>query len=140
MTIRLRDRGLDRALRKAVSNLQNLAPIWDDIGQEAVDSIQKTFDHEGRPEKWIEWSTGYGNWRAHKKPGKILTISGRLRNSITYEAQSTSVIVGTNTEYAATHNFGDKKRGIPQREFMVIQDSDWPKFISIIEEHILGHF
>ena len=56
--------------------------------------------------------------RAVKGRSRILSNTGRLRNSIKARNTRTEAIVGTNTRYAAIHNFGYPKRNIPQRRFM----------------------
>lgn len=44
--------------------------------------------------------------RAQEEGGQTLSLTRRLRNSITYRATPTSVEVGTNVVYAAIHQFG----------------------------------
>jgi phage gpG-like protein len=73
--------------------------------------------------------------------GKILLDRGFLRSSITGEGggrgkapagfsrgralvEARRVVIGTNVVYAATHQFGDARRGIPARPFLVVQDED----------------
>ncbi len=152
--LKLHKEDLDKALAKVERSAKDMHLVWEDIGAEAVDSVQENFDAEGRPEKWVKWSTQYGNWRVkkagkarksrskkrgrHSGEEKILTLSGRLRHSITAQAHRNSVLIGTNVSYAAAHNYGYKS--IPQREFLVIQDHDWIKFAAIVEEHIAGDF
>lgn len=41
--------------------------------------------------------------------GKTLTKTARLKNSISAKASDTGFAVGTNTIYAATHQFGDRR-------------------------------
>lgn len=47
--------------------------------------------------------------RADSEGGKTLTKSAVLKNSINAQSDSTGAAVGTNTVYAATHQFGDKR-------------------------------
>ena len=56
--------------------------------------------------------------KAVKGRPKILQNTGRLKRSILARNTKTEAIVGTNTKYAATHNFGDLNRNIPKRKFM----------------------
>ena len=56
--------------------------------------------------------------RAVKGRAKILSNTGRLKRSVLARNTKTEAIVGTNVKYAATHNFGDPTRNIPQRRFM----------------------
>jgi phage gpG-like protein len=61
---------------------------------------------------------------------KILEDTGRLRRSVTarqgpgsiWRRTDKTAFTGTNLVYAATHQHGDKKRGIPARPFAVVSD------------------
>lgn len=44
--------------------------------------------------------------------------------SITPDFDETSAMVGTNKIYAATHQFGDPNRNIPERSFLELTDGD----------------
>jgi len=151
---------LRRQLADAQRRALNLKPAMEDIGEEWLISIRETFDAEGRPERWeprkprTGWARLGGKRKASKKRGglrakakrkaagmKILTATARLRRSITRRATSKYVEVGSNLDYAATHQFGrntGKGAPIPARPYLEFQDSDWPKFESILEEHIVG--
>jgi phage gpG-like protein len=158
MRITIEATKLQRQLDEARRNAIDLGPALEDIGEEWLISISQNFDAEGRPDKWqrlkpaTKWSRLGGKRKATKKRGgmraaarrkasgmKILTRSARLRRSITKRADSNGVEVGTNLIYAATHQFGrtsGKGAPIPERPFLLIQDGDWSKFESILEEHI----
>ena len=59
-----------------------------------------------------------GRWKPLKyRKGPILQDKGTLRLSINYGYDSKGAMVGSNLIYAATHNYGDKERGIPRRRF-----------------------
>lgn len=53
-----------------------------------------------------------------------LRDTGRLAGSLMTRTSDTEAVVGTNVVYAATHQFGDKKRNIPKREFLYINDEE----------------
>jgi phage virion morphogenesis protein len=133
--------GLRRAER--VLSMGGEKAMWADIGEEAVQSVQKNFDQEGRPKKWKDWSVEYGEWRqAHRGEAngeeKILSLSGVLRNSINARPYARRVVIGTNVEYAATHQFG--RGAIPARPYLMVQPEDYTEFGLIIEEHIADAF
>ena len=100
-------RRLRRALKKAENAAVNMKDVWEDIGEELLQSVQANFDAEGRPTRWPALNAQY---KAQRKPGKILTLGSHLRNSITPKASTTKVVVGTNLEYAAIHQFGGKTK------------------------------
>lgn len=56
--------------------------------------------------------TGSGPTSTYKKP------SGDGGQQQIFETISNGVVVGTNVPYAASHNYGDSKRGIPKRQFL----------------------
>ena len=78
--------------------------------------------------------------RRRKGPGvggvRILQDTGRLKSSIVAESNRDEAIAGTNTLYAATHQFGRGK--IPAREFMYINDSEAITLIDFVANEILG--
>lgn len=102
----------DKEFREGVQRLVKLLTgsqqwkMWEDIGEQLMQSVQANFDAEGRPVKWKTWSTRYGAWRSKKKPGKILTLASHLRNSINYKVDANGVIAGTNLIYSAIHQLG----------------------------------
>jgi phage virion morphogenesis protein len=149
--------GLSQALRRLMARCKDLRPAWEVVGMDLLRSVDRNFDTEGRPSAWDPWSPAYGGWRAEKKPGKILTLDGRLRRSITSEPDGAGVTLGTNVVYAPVHQFGlrrgvrvkgvKRKRArskgygrilIPARPFLVVQDSDWPKIEKTIGDFLAG--
>ena len=68
---------------------------------------------------WKALTASYAATKAEAKPGVgLLEFAGDLRDSINIAQSGDSGEVGTNRIYAATHQFGDSSRGIPQREYM----------------------
>ncbi|MEW5763711.1 MAG: phage virion morphogenesis protein [Acidobacteriota bacterium] len=62
-------------------------------------------DPDGRP--WEPLSPGYAAWKAGRSSGKILSLHGPLRDSLTHEVVSTEEArVGSGLVYAAIHQFG----------------------------------
>lgn len=87
--------------------------------------------------------------------GKTLVDSGRLRNSINVRSSASGVEVGTNTVYAAIHQFGGpisaksaswlvfnvggqtvrkKSVNIPARPYLGVSDEDEKEIKSMIDE------
>lgn len=67
-------------------------------------------------EAWPEWSPLYAATRHGNQD--LLQSEGHLVDSIQSIPGFGQAEIGSNLIYAATHQFGDAKRGIPQREFM----------------------
>ena len=59
---------------------------------------------------------------------KILQNTGRLKRSIRSRNTKTEAIIGTNVKYAAVHNFGSRKKNIPQRRFMGLSSGQRLKY------------
>lgn len=86
----------------------NRHALMKDIAQglrsSTMDRFRSTKSPEGKP-----WEPSI---RAQEGQGLTLTHTTRLKNSIKSEADATGAAVGTNTIYAATHQFGDESRTI----------------------------
>jgi len=140
--------------------LKGLKPrtVLQAFGAWMLGSVAENFRAQGRPEKWkaLKFETlkarfMRGNRRRKNKRwvrtpaamrffagAKILMDSGRLANSIGFAVKGNQVEIGTNLIYAATHQFGDKKRNIPARPFLVFQDRDVEEFAGMIEDWMMG--
>jgi len=107
----------------------SLTPLLEQLGSIIQDAIGDNFAEEGRP-SWqpLKASTikernklGY--------TGPILQRTGKLKRSITRKVGPNYVVVGTNLEYAAIHNFGgpcgkNHSVDMPKREFVTLTDLD----------------
>lgn len=123
-------RVLRRRLRRAAKPDMLLA--WAEVGEIVLNSVQRNFDAEGRPKRWPRRKR-----QTRQTIGKkVLTVTGRLRNSIHSVPSARQVRVSSNVVYAATHNFG--RDPIPQREFLLVQQEDEGPIAKALEEGILG--
>lgn len=78
---------------------QNTKPAMEAVGRYLLYRIQMGFRTSRDP--WGE------AWKPPKfRFGQPLRDTGRLRNSISYQAADEEVTVGTNLKYAAVHQFG----------------------------------
>lgn len=111
---------LGRMARKA----QNLTRPMREITQLMLAETEKNFDTEGANagEKWEQWSE---KWRIRRLKmgygsGKIGTLRGDLRKSLTRQVTKTSATVGTNKVYAKAFHFGNpNSKEKVGRQFMV---------------------
>ncbi len=113
-------------------------PLLDAIGalivSQTEDRIARTKTSPGEI-PWPALSTAYA--KRKKKGGGILELSGDLRDSLVHLVTGkTSVRIGTNLIYAATHQFGDPSRNIPQREFLGISAMNEMKINELVEEWV----
>ena len=104
---------------------------------------------------WPEWSTPYQllvenrQEAAEKKAGRtsrgphhtMLRDSGALYDSITHNVLmgglAGAVQVGSNLVYAATHQYGDETRGIPQREFIGLSDENRHELDQLVRDYVV---
>ncbi|WP_419740184.1 phage virion morphogenesis protein [Ruegeria sp.] len=92
------------ALAERLGDASDLADLHDAIGALLADGVQRRFiaakDPDGTP--WVESDRA----KAGARGGRTLTDTGRLQHSITWSVEADGVLVGTNVEYAAIHQFG----------------------------------
>ncbi len=144
------DEEFEKLLGKIVKKSGNAKPAWEIAGQVVLNSVQKNFEDQGRPEKWKRLSratllssagknakTKKGRFRKsaqRKIKAKEILINrgfnGGLLGSINSKATQHSAVVGSPKIYAAIHNNGgkagrNKNVVIPKREYLLIQDEDW---------------
>ena len=97
-------------------------------------SVNKTFKKQGRP-KWKALKEKTAKRRRKGKRGgrshMILLDTGRLKRTVTatgpnsvFRQKGSVIEFGTNLKYGPTHQFGDRSRKIPKREFLKIYDED----------------
>ncbi|MGJ5203636.1 phage virion morphogenesis protein [Bradyrhizobium sp. HKCCYLR20261] len=93
---------VENTIAGAISRLSNPQPMFEDIGLALVTSTHHRFDRSKAP----DGSPWPPSLRVVQRGGKTLILSSRLYRSITFQASSTQVEVGTNVIYAAIHQFG----------------------------------
>lgn len=122
---------LDRAIAElaALGNPRVVSVAAANVAQAVVAEVQLGFRKQQDPygAAWAPLKRDRArNKKAAKKngkssKGKILRDTGRLANSITGRASSNQVVVGTNVEYAAYHQYGTRymadRRILPMMQF-----------------------
>ncbi len=104
-TITLDNSELRRRLEYAAAKLEQPTELTAAISNSFLTVVDDNFESEGRP----AWAGLSLVTLAKRKAGKILTQSGRLRNSIQGFHSADEAGVGTNLIYAATQQFGAKQ-------------------------------
>lgn len=142
--VEIRDEVVVRAFQRLEGVMDNTTPVMAAIGTGLVGSTHRRFltqtDPEGAP--WVALNPDY---RAMKRNSRILTETGRLRDSMTSRPGPDQVVVGTNVISAAVHQFGAtivprnashlvfrlasgvvlaKSVTVPARSFLGINDDD----------------
>lgn len=115
----------------------DVEPLLEGLGAEVESQTRRRIQSDKASpsgEPWDGWSEAYAETRHSGQ--SLLQSLGPLLNSISYQVQGDSVLVGSPLIYAATHNFGDPKRGIPQREFLGVEGQDFEDLIGICEDYL----
>lgn len=86
------------AVGRAVAEIADTQRLAEEIGEALVSGTQDRFEAGESPDGTP--------WAPTARGGQILVDTGRLRNSVGYEASPAMVAVGTNATYAPTHQFG----------------------------------
>lgn len=163
LTYEFNDSGVRNLLAQLRNRAESMAPIMQRIGNEIVSDVALNFEGEHDPwgRKWRPLSERTLRSRLKKnkknftKKGKlsaqgsrtlaagfqILNDTGDLKNSISaqVDAGGNGVTVGTNIDYAATHQFGRGR--IPARPFMPIRNgqADLPAELSRSIVQLITH-
>ncbi len=105
ISVTIVDKEVQRAFEQLVGLMQHTRPVMAAIGVGLVGSTHMRFITQTDPDG-VAWRSLNPEYAKTKRNTRILTESGRLRNSINSRPSDHSVLVGTNTIYAAVHQFG----------------------------------
>lgn len=101
----LKDSGVIKGFNGLLLLFRNTRPMMAAIGTGLVASTHMRFVTQTSPDGQA-WAPLNPLYAAGKRNARILTESGRLRNSINDQAGNDWVRIGTNVVYAAAHHFG----------------------------------
>lgn len=115
----------------------DIGPLLEGVGMEVETQTRRRLQDDkaaadGSP--WPEWSADYA--RTRHSGHSLLQGEGHLQGSITYEVRGDSVLVGSPLVYAATHQYGDPARSIPQREFLGLAGEDYEAVVTLVEDYL----
>ena len=96
------------AALRSVDTAGAMSAIAEGLRTSTVERFDKSMSPEGK-----KWKTSV---RARDTGGKTLIKTSNLRNSIRSESDRSGMAVGTNTVYAATHQFGADRLIKPKRK------------------------
>jgi phage virion morphogenesis protein len=155
LTISWREEAVVAALRDLAATLKHPKRVMADIGRSLRASTLERFRTERDPDDraWIP-----SRRRAEGSPRPTLTLSARLRSSISSRATDSEVRIGTNVIYAATHQFGGTIRPktakalvfalpsgqwvqakavtIPARPFLGVSADDRQEIVAIVRDAV----
>jgi len=127
-------KSLTKAINKLLKQGQNLEPALREVGEYLVESTQQRFVDmqapDGSPWEPLELAT----IAKKKRPERILTESGTLADTLSYQLETDALLIGSNMEYAATHQFGRDE--IPARPFLGIAPFERDEVLNILHDHL----
>jgi phage virion morphogenesis protein len=103
--IRIEDRAVRAALQRLRLSLPtggSMKPAFTSIGRIVKTGTQRRFRQQRTPEG-VRWKPSQ---RVEREGGQTLRLSGRLQRSYTYQADESSVEIGSNVVYAGIQHFG----------------------------------
>lgn len=116
-----------QALAEIEARMLDMRPVLEVIGQDIRALVDDSFESESAPdgEKWASltektikrkraFNTGDGAF-------KILQEHGTLRGSINTQAESSSLLIGSNVPYSTAHQLGTDR--MPARPFLPFEES-----------------
>jgi len=149
ITISVNDKEVSQALHALKEKVIDLSPVLLKIGELIQESTEdrlnsgKNVDPTGKP--WVTLQPWYQEQKKRNQ-GKILSLNGHLADSINHDVvNGNTVVVGTNKEYAAIHQFGGVIRPKTSKGLaigVVNSDGDarlgWAKEVTIPARPFLG--
>lgn len=109
--IEVDDRSVMNALRQLQVNLSDMTPAMNSIGMEFEARVSRRFEDESDPKGrlWAPWKPATRNSYPKDGNAHILDRYGDMLDSLNYQADKGSVMVGFGVPYAAFHEYGTKK-------------------------------
>ena len=127
-----------KALNRLLKQGSDLAPAFRDIGEYLLESTQQRFVDmqapDGKP-----WEPLAPETLAKKtRTDKILPESGTLADTLNYQLGNNQLMLGSNLDYAATHQFGRDEAGIPARPFLGVAPFEKIEILDILRDHLMN--
>lgn len=105
ISVSIEDKGVQQAFNKLVWLMEDTTPVMGAIGTALAASTHMRFVSQTDPDG-AAWAALDPEYAKGKRNSRILTESGRLRDSINSAPGRDEVRVGTNVIYGAIHQFG----------------------------------
>lgn len=143
---------LQELFGRLMRHMADMTPVLAEIGEVVIESVQRNFEEHRAPDGTAWKPLAPATVAARAKKGRsaedILILNRILMGSLHLDAHPDRVEVGTNTEYAAVHQFGIGERSvigsrrrmpaIPARPFLGVRDEDWPEIRAAVLDYIVS--
>src|SRR4030065_2807147 len=140
------ERQLDRSLDILARNLTDFTEIFKEIAEDFRATQKKVFANSGAFDglrRWAPLSRPYASWKmAHYGNKPILTLTGRLRKSLTQKGAPSHIEritartleIGTDHGIGMLHQRGTRK--MPKRKVIELSDSQKRRWVNIAHNEI----
>lgn len=125
-----------KAIQKLVDNGTSKLALAD-VGEYLLESTQQRFKDMQAPDGTPWEPLAIETINNKKRKDRILTEEGNLADLLSYQVNDVELLLGSNLEYAATHQFG--RNEIPARPFLGLAPFERKEVIAIIQDHILNN-
>lgn len=127
---------IGQALNRLLKQGSDLEPALRDIGEYLLESTQQRFIDQQAPngEPWDPLSPK--TLAKKKRQDRVLIETGTLVDTLHYQLGVNQLTLGSNMEYAATHQFGRESDGIPARPFLGIAVFERVEILAILRDHL----
>ncbi|GLX86366.1 phage morphogenesis protein [Thalassotalea loyana] len=138
----------DKAIVKRLNQISRKVDVLDaplmEIGEYLLDNTQERFVSMQAPDG-TPWEPLSETTLARKnRTDRILTESGTLADTLNYQLNATGLVLGSNMEYAAMHQFGgvtssDSMMGeqeIPERAFLGVAPYEKVEILDILQSYL----
>lgn len=114
-------------------------PALKEIGEALLQSTERRFRSQAAPDgqPWAPLSPAYARRKARKGRGDLLLVyNGYLASTLRYQVSGDELMVGSDRQYAAVHQFGNPDQNIPARPFIGLSADDRTDILEILNEHL----
>lgn len=139
VSVAIDDKELQRFFTKLIQQTDDMTDIFAAIGEQQLESTAQRYKDQKAPDgkKWARLKKKTIAQKSRNADKKLID-SGDLMGTYSYEADSDSLVFGSNRIYAATHQFGDEDRGIVARPHIGISASDELDISNLLAQQLLG--
>ena len=111
ITLAVVDHGVLGALAAMTDQLRDMSPVMKAIGRKLESNVNVRFDTKTAPDgsAWAPWAESTAAARAEEGRGTLLEYTGRMRDSLTSNADAKSLEVGFGVPYAVYHEVGTSR-------------------------------
>lgn len=117
---------------------EDFSEVFDAFGGYMLGSIQRNFQAEGRPRRWVplKEATIKQRIRLGYGAGPILQRTGALKSGFYFESTKRTFRMGNRRKYFVYHQLGAPKTNLPKRPMLVLQDRDKAEFTRLARKYL----